>query len=553
MPLTTRLLNKRTSSAALVFALLVLVVLFFQVRNNAFLAELTDDDSSHYLSGLMIHDYLRSGLRMSPVAYLSMYHAHYPIIGIGHWGPAFYVLEAIWMLLVSPSIPSAILLSTIIAASTAFLTYLFGTRRLQLDPVFALTAALLFVATPLIQAGSATIMLDIPIACLVMVAAFLYAAYVQTEAPLYSALFGLTATAAILTKGNGALLALLPPLVVLATGKWSLLKRASFWLPALIVGVLAGPWYLLTYGQVAAGFRYKWGLDYSTMATRENAQIVLGDLGLPLLALLVLGVAAALSKDASPRSLAARTLLATLLAVWIFQTVAPAAIQDRYLAPLIPPALLLATFGLQALVNRLGQGRCPLELKAAAAGLVILLALPAALGASPRQSVGLRQIAKLVWSMEPPSNRVVLIAASAKLEGAAIAELATADPHRPSLFAVRGSRLLGGGGYNNADYVPKFDHAAQVGAELERMRVPLVLYKADAGGWRHISQIDEVRATARPAWRLLGLSGAAGDPIQLYALPEALGKPADVGLWLATAAPQHLQGSVQLAANVQNH
>jgi hypothetical protein len=529
----------RLSGANLaIFSLIILTVLIFQIKNHAFTAELTGDDASHYISGLMIHDYVVSGFVLTPLNYVSMYYSHYPLIGIGHWGPFFYFLEAAWMLIVSPRIESVILLSTLITAAAAFVTYTYGTRKLLMHPAFALAAGLMFVITPLIQSGSAAIMLDLPIALLVMVATLLYTTYLETEEPLYSALFGLTAAAAILTKGNGALLAVVPPLTLITTGKWRLLKRPSFWAPAPIVAASAAPWYLLTYHQVADGFRYKWGLAYSTVATHENAKIILANLGLPLLALLVVGVIAGLRASTSPRALASRVLLAVLLSVWIFQTVAPAAIQDRYLSPLVPAAMLFAALGAEVTVAFLGSGRGRAGVRAAASGFLLALALPAALATTPRKVVGVREMAGLIWAAAPPSNRVILIAAPG--EGAAIAELAMADPHRPSLFVVRGSRLLGGGGYNNEDYVPKFTNATDVREELDRTRIPLVLCQADANGWRHIAQVDEVRAAAHPAWRLIGLSSARADPFRLYALPQAAGKTADVAMWFATTAPRHL-------------
>lgn len=520
--------------------LLTALTLYLQLRNNAFGAELPDDEASHYISGLLIRDYLLSGFQQSPIAYLTNYHAHYPLVGIGHWGPGYYLAEAAWFLVFPPTIQSAILLSTAITVATAGVIYLFAVRKLQLNPVLAAGAGALFVLTPLVQSGSSTIMLDVPIAFLTICAAYAYTTYLESESPWAAAAFGLIAATAILTKGNGALLALTPPLAVLATGRWVLLRRWSFWLPAAIVLVLAGPWTLFTYGQVAAGFRYAWGVTYSTVATIENTNILLRNVAAPVLILAVLGVVAAVRDRGSPRRLAARMLIATLASVWIFQTLVPAAIQDRYLAPLIPPVVLLAALGADLLTSR-WTGRARLGASALAAAVLLIAALPVALSMTPRPSLGIRELAALVWAEKPPANPVVLISAKSSSEAAAIAELAGADPHRPSLFAVRGSRLLGGGGYNRTDYVAKFASSGEVAGQIERMRVPLVLYQDDPGGWKHVAQVEQVREAAHPGWRLLGRAGTNASSISLYALPEAADASADLDAWVAMTRPRQLQ------------
>ncbi len=56
------------------------------------------DEAAHYLSGLMIRDYLLSGFKQSPIDYVSNYYLHLSMIGIGHWPPFFYVVQAAWML-----------------------------------------------------------------------------------------------------------------------------------------------------------------------------------------------------------------------------------------------------------------------------------------------------------------------------------------------------------------------------------------------------------------------------------------------------------------------
>ena len=80
--------------------------------------------------------------------------------------------------------------------------------------------------------------------------------------------------------------------------------------------------------------------------------------------------------------------------------------------------------------------------------------------------LGFTKAAAQVWQQVDPHNPVALVVAGQIGEESAVAELAMHDPHCPSLFAIRGSRLLGGGGYNNSDYQPRFDTVAEVMAAI---------------------------------------------------------------------------------------
>ena len=61
-----------------------------QFRLGAYDAEFDDDEASHYVSGLLIRDYLAGWLPGSPLGFVRRFHSFYPLVGIGHWGPAYY-------------------------------------------------------------------------------------------------------------------------------------------------------------------------------------------------------------------------------------------------------------------------------------------------------------------------------------------------------------------------------------------------------------------------------------------------------------------------------
>ncbi|TAL04117.1 MAG: phospholipid carrier-dependent glycosyltransferase [Rhodospirillaceae bacterium] len=445
------------------------------------------------------------------------------------------------MTIFSPSRVSVLLLSTVLTAATATLIYYYGTTQLKLGRLASFFAAIAFVICRITQEGSSAVMLDIPITLCAFLALIVYVRYLDTERWIYSVLFGVIAAMAMLIKGNGALLALLPPFVIVLSRRWALMGRFSFWAPALVVALLAAPWYILTYGQIAAGFRYSWGAEYSRVAIVENSKILLSALGPVVVLLTGIGLVSGGRRGSIFPPSGFNGVVALLAAVWVFQSTAPAAIQDRYLAPLLPPLFLLAALGGQVVAGTLERRVVARVAGPLVFALILMTMLPSALNAEVKPQLGFRELAKTVWANRISENPVVLIAARGRAEVAAIAELAMMDPARPSLFAVRGSRLLGGGGYNRQDYLPKFADADQVAAEIDRYHIPLVLYQVDPGGWMHVAQVEAVRSHATDSWKLLGTAGTAESPVDLYKLPQAIGQEADVKLLLELASPKALQ------------
>ena len=57
------------------------------------------DEPAHYVTGLMIHDYIAGWFPATPLRFAENYYLHYPKVAFGHWPPVFHFLQAIWMLL----------------------------------------------------------------------------------------------------------------------------------------------------------------------------------------------------------------------------------------------------------------------------------------------------------------------------------------------------------------------------------------------------------------------------------------------------------------------
>ena len=459
--------------------------------------------------------YATSGLHTLPVAFATAFYGHYPKVSIGHWPPVFYGVEAAWMLLVSASRASVMAL---MAAVTAGLATLLAFAALRHGRAVAAGAALAFVALPLVRDATAFLLLDVFVALPMLAAALALGRYWRRPRWGWSAAFGVLASLAIMTKGNGLALSLLPALLVMLSGRYDLLRRASFWLPVPIVLVACGPWYWATYALAHDGFFYDWGLGYSRMAGIAYAGFLRDAVGWPALALAAWSLVAA--RTAREQRL---ELPALILAVFVFQVAIPVDLQARYLLPAIGPVILLAVAGAEDLARRATQRfpriRIPALLVPALFACGALVAVPAVAVISPKPGLGMQEAARSVMLERPAA---ILVAGGAPGEGAFVAEVAILQPEQPPQV-VRGTKFLGAADFNGGRYVARFAAPVDVAASLraaglafvvidtapESLRIPhvaLVLQAADEEAW--------------PILRRIAHDGLPGETI-LYRVPGA--------------------------------
>jgi hypothetical protein len=527
-----------------------MVVVGLQHLAGAYDAEFAGDEASHYISGLLVYNFLQAGRLQSPVEYLQYFHSHYPFVGIGLWPPLYYFVEGVWMLVLSSSRTSVRLLSAVVTGATALSCYGFVAPRLGRPA--AVFVALALILSPIVQESSSELMLDMPVTFLCLLSMFSYVRYLDTGYARHAAMFGLLAAAAIMVKGNAVCLAFLPLFAILIGRRFDLLRRPSFWSPALIVAIITGPWYLLTYGLVSQGFRFSWGMSYVLTASASNTQILLTAVGPVVLIFAVIGFFAVVAAPGDRKS-ADNWLVCTaalLAAIWTFQSVVPAAIQDRYLAPALPPLLILAVWGWRCasiwIIERVPAWHS-LFRRGQSVGLagVLVLAtsfLPHALEIEKRPRRGLIEAASVIWANFHGKNPSVLIATDATGEGASIVELAMTDQNLPSLFAIRGSRLLGGGGYNNQDYLPRFETPVEVMGAIDEFAIPLVLVSArnDVKQWAHLRQIAQAQRLYPDRWELIYRDAHASPEVLLFRIRGNDNKNADLAKLTALSAPHAL-------------
>ncbi len=546
---------------ALVTLSLLIVVALLQIRDHAYSSEFEImDDARHYVTCLAFLDYLRMSLAnfslSSPLGFLGSFHAHYPALGIGHWPPLFYVAGSLWMLLFHWSRISVLAFSAVILAALSGLTY--GAVRNRFGRVAGAVAALVVAASPMHEVGRNTMMVDLPTALLCLIATWAYVRYLDTGRWPVSIAFALLATAAILLKGNGLCLALVPPFAILMARRFDLLARPSFWLPVPIVAILTAPWYLLTFSQeVSYGFIYPWGLRFTSIAIVQNTRMLIEACGLLMVVLALLGLGAVIL--APRRSGADNGLIgaAALFAASItFQSVVPADLVARYLSPALAPLVILAFFGLKLcvgwLIGFMPQTRTllpdPDRGLALGAALLGALFVPLAVKAHPKPNWGLIEAARTIWDHRIAANPSVLTALDPLQEPALIAELAMLDPQRPSLFVVSSVRLLVTGGLRPSDYVLRFETPEQVMAAIDRYAIPFAVVSSSARGKPHVSQLaqlDQVREAYPDRWVLEGRIEEPDSVILIYRITGNDGRQPDPATLLALNGPRGLRGDTQ--------
>ncbi len=130
------------------------LVVLLQIGQRAYYGEFDNDDASHLVSSMLLHDWILSGQLRAPLDYALAYHAHYPLVGIGHWAPAWYGIEALWMLLAGTTKPSVLLFCALTTAGLSSLLAFAVARRVNFAT--GLAAGALFAAAGSVAISSSS-------------------------------------------------------------------------------------------------------------------------------------------------------------------------------------------------------------------------------------------------------------------------------------------------------------------------------------------------------------------------------------------------------------
>jgi hypothetical protein len=496
---------------------LLLEVFLLQWAGGAYRAEFLghDDEAAHFVTGLMVRDYLASGLPAPPLAYAENYYFHYPKVAIGHWPPFFYVVQGVWMLAVPPSRLSVMLLMTLITAVVAWLLY-YELRGEVPEPV-ALATAGVFAALPLVQAHTGAVMAEMLVTLLVAAATSCFVRYAETASKRQAIGFGMLAALALLTKPIGLVVAAAPPVVVVLSRRLELLRSGWFWAPAAMVAALCAPWYLI----VDRAFHKSW-TQWGGIGVFESPWVLEGrqwqaTVGKGLIVAAAAGFLAGVLVPLVRRGkVSARWAgaLGVLVGFLGFRALVGASHELRSVLVALPAFMMFGAKG-----TAWAAGIFPARWGGLRAGAVVMAAAMAVLVVAERFRLvrrtpqGFAAAAQELASRPELAKSVVLVSSLRAGEGAFIAEMALRE-RRPGRIVLRATKVLASSGWSGQSYVLRFPAPEEIAAYLESIPVGVVVWDGDRGyaSMPHHQLLIEALRRDPGRWQRLGSYPANGPP-----------------------------------------
>lgn len=486
---------------------LLSLTLLLQLSSGTFSREFAwyPDEPSHYVTGQMVRDYIAERFPAPPMQFAKDYYAHYPKIGLGHWPPAFYVIQAAWTLVFGSARISILFL---MALSTTVLAVLVAWRvRAFFGQAAGFCAGCLFIALPSVQRQTAMVMPEVLVALFGFAAAISFGRYLDTENQRYAIWFALFAALCILTKANGWPIVLLPPLAILLTRRLSLFSRPSLWVSGLLIALLCLPWYVLTTRFV----RHVWIAEHSgpaylgfniseTLASLANAT------GFLFFALAVLGLVV---KCALPyyRREPVHGEWASLAALFIvvqgFHVAVPLEIEIRKLLMAVPPMLMLVAAGCMFLSERLRIYGRAVQMMPIVLPALAFLALTFRIPQKPAH--GFIDAATTALASNSARSSIYLVSGTAVGEGAFIAEIAMRNEGRRRVV-LRASKALAISDWNGANYQPLFRTTEEIHRHLNQGSVEVVVTEETStlGHLPHTALLNRMLEERRDEWQPIG-------------------------------------------------
>ncbi|MGH9627424.1 MAG: ArnT family glycosyltransferase [Bryobacteraceae bacterium] len=509
-----------------VFAAFLVIAVSLQSLGSAYQCDFSGyDEAAHYVSGLLVHDYLTTFPPPPPMQFAQNFYDRYPKVAIGHWPPFFYLVQALWTIPFSESRSSVLLLMAVLTAGTAAL--LFVAWRVEFGSLAAAALGGIYLALPIVQVYTSSVMAEILLTLLMLCAALAYARYLSEGTVRSGLLFAFFAILAIMTKANGLALALLPPLAVLGARRFQRLKQPAFWLPAVVIAAVCGPWYLKTMNMAQEGWKGSSNVKFLlSQVVTYNARTLVEIAGPVLFLFAVIGF---FQRVIKPWFTGARVsdrwsvMAALLISVWIFHTLIAPVRDPRHLLLAVPALLAFSAAGISSAAAMLPW---PYAFRARAAvcwaGALIAFCL-FTFELRTKVPYGAIPVAGLL--LENPEKGPVLVSSEDAGEGAVVAEMAMGD-ERPGRPVLRASKVLAQSAWNGIGYRPRFETPQEVVEYLASNAVRFVVIdkhrEPSLGPKLHHQQLVNVVKSYPERFRRLYLpdTAAPGNPFEVYELAD---------------------------------
>jgi hypothetical protein len=494
------------ASIVAVAVVLFLIGVWLAASGGVFRSELTreSDEPAHYITALLVRDYLAQGMPAKPLAFAKNYYLHYPKVAFGHWPPVFYVLQAAWMLVFGVSRTSVLCLMLATTALLGATLYAVLTRALGVWWP-GLAAAVLWVCAPLVQSFSGVLMSDMLVALLSFWAVLTWARYMDSPSWRLAAAFALFSAATILTKGNGFALALVPPVAIVLCRSWRLMKQPSLYGSAILILVASAPWSVITRGLVVPTWQYQLTPGFVAAASWFLWSNLVRAPGLLVSAFALIGVGTKIILPYRTRRVESLwgAAFAQIIAVWVFHAMVPAGLEQRYLLASLGPWLMFAAAGVQWVSERLSGRLLPARAWGVALWAAAAVVFFATVFTIPqKRRLGLQEVAEALTGNPEFRNSVVLCSSEGNGEGIFVSEVAMREA-RPGHILLRASRMLAESDWNGRNYKLKMTTPAEVQRFLEAAAVDVVVLDLmrDHGFEHHKLLLETIKG---PGWRQVG-------------------------------------------------
>lgn len=471
---TEKTRSESFADCLLIFSICSVLILCFEWLNGAFHSDLggDPDEAAHAVTALMVRDYMVDGLGQSPMNFARLYYEAFPRVALGHYPPLYYIVAAPWLLL-GASTSALFVLQALTLAGLATLTYHLGRRFLP--KALAAAAGMGVIALPLALKLSLHVMSDVLLALLCLWAAILWAWYMRKPSIRRALVWGCVAAAAILTKGSGIGLCLLPPVATLLAGKWRLCMTAAWWCSALPVAVLAAPWMLYSTGISKEGMTQLSPWQYFLQAVPYHLKAIPAVFGWPFTLLAAAVIVGGLITGWRRNALLPETSSLTGMAFGMTAVLllVPVGLSTRYMLTLAPAMLLAAAAALHWFPWR---GNVALLGKALSIFACNLLLTPPGILLRKEVNGFHAAVARSGISTSGSSPQRWLVASDPCGEGAVIAAAAFDCPRRSAfmLRVYRGSKQLSSSDWMGRGYHAAFSTPKDLLEHLDRLNITRV-------------------------------------------------------------------------------
>lgn len=435
-------------------ALFAAICLLVQLAVGAYRSDHSQagDEAAHFVSSLMIAQYLAHHLFTNPLTFAKEYYAHFPRVGLGHYPPMFETVQAAMFLVFGQRGTTAVALQAVIGGVCAGLPAAIVSR---LGIVLGVVTGIAVLCAPSVLFLISTVMTDNFLAVLVTLTALAWTWFYFRRTWSSALVFSLLAAAAILTKGTAFGLAVMPAFYLFLKKDLRFLFQKKTIASAAVVAIIAIPWYVATYRLTAAGFYYHWGWTYTRLAIPYFLRSFAGSFGVPIIACYITGLWFALSSRTPKPPIDVDVFIATSVAMLIIPMIVPADLSERYVIPALPSAAIVAAWGLHEALRRFSLSHDERLLLGSSLCAAIVLLSTASVARKPHlEPFHADQIASDILAAGK-RNPLVLVSGSTSLEGAVIAAFAERD-RRWSHYVVRGTGVLASGDFIGTNYAERF-------------------------------------------------------------------------------------------------